>query len=316
MNREPTFKKYEQHQLTLLPMNLETLIPQNHVVRVVDRAIDEIDTTPLFDKYEGGGCSAYHPVMMLKVITYAYVDKIFSSRRIAKACRENVMFMWLTGQQTPDFMTINRFRSERMKDVILEVFAQVVELLIKEDYIKFENYFLDGTKIESNANRYSWVWGKSTKRYKEKLKEKCSELFKAIESINEDEDSEYGNKDLEETGNGKEINSTSIKEAVKEIDRRLVEKPDDKQLKKVKRIIEKDYLPRMEKYEEQETILEERKSYSKTDKDATFMRMKEDHIKNGQLKPGYNIQIGTENQFIVGYSIHQRPGDTSCMKEH
>ncbi|EQB21946.1 Mobile element protein [Dehalobacter sp. UNSWDHB] len=72
----------------------------------------------------------------------------------------------------------------------------------------------------------------------------------------------------------------------------------------------------MQKYEQQEHILEERNSYSKTDHDATFMRMKEDHMKNGQLKPGYNVQIGTENQFVVGYSIHQRPGDTSCMKDH
>ena len=81
-------------------------------------------------------------------------------------------------------------------------------------------------------------------------------------------------------------------------------------------MIEKDYLPRMEKYEKQEEILQERRSYSKTDTDATFMRMKEDHMRNGQLKPGYNVQIGTENQFILGYSVHQRPGDTSCMKPH
>lgn len=78
----------------------------------------------------------------------------------------------------------------------------------------------------------------------------------------------------------------------------------------------KDYLPRMKKYEKQEELLAERNSYSKTDTDATFMRMKEDAMKNGQLKPGYNVQIGTENQFVVGYSIHQSAGDTSCMKEH
>ncbi|ODA42951.1 Mobile element protein [Desulfosporosinus sp. BG] len=80
--------------------------------------------------------------------------------------------------------------------------------------------------------------------------------------------------------------------------------------------MERDYLPRMKKYEKQEELLAERNSYSKTDTDATFMRMKEDHMKNGQLKPGYNVQIGTENQFVVGYSIHRSAGDTSCMKEH
>lgn len=117
-------------------------------------------------------------------------------------------------------------------------------------------------------------------------------------------------------GNGKAINSESIREAAAKIDERLIEAPKDKELKKAKKAIEKDYLPRMEKYEQQEEILKDRRSYSKTDTDATFMRMKEDHMKNGQLKPGYNVQIGTENQFVTGYSIHQKPGDTSCMKPH
>ncbi len=316
MKKKPAFKPYQQHQMSFLPVNLDTLISENHIVRVVDRAIEKMNTKPLFDKYEGGGTSSYHPLMMLKVIIYAYVDKTYSCRKIAKASRENVMYMWLTGNQPLDFMTINRFRSERMKDVILDVFAEVVNLLIEEKYIKFENYFLDGTKIEANANKYSWVWGKNTHRYKENLKEKCRELFDRIESINKDENTEYRSEDLEETGQGREINSEAIKKAVIEIDRRLEREPKDKELAKVKKTIEQDYLPRMEKYEEQERILEDRKSYSKMDHDATFMRMKEDHMKNGQLKPGYNVQMGTENQFVTGYSIHQRPGDTSCMKDH
>lgn len=316
MKKKAAFKPYQQHQLTLLPASLEEMIPENHVARVVDKTIDKMKVTPLFEKYEGGGASSFHPVMMLKVIIYAYVDKIYSCRKIAKACRENIIYMWLSGKQTPDFMTINRFRSERMKDVILDVFTEVVDLLIEEKYIKFENYFLDGTKIEANANQYSWVWGKSTKRYKEKLKAKCQELFESIDLINNEENAEYGNEDLEETGQGRGINSESIKKAVAKIDQQLETNADNKKLKKAKKIIEQDYLPRMEKYEEQEKILNERKSYSKTDHDATFMRMKEDHMKNGQLKPGYNVQMGTENQFIIGYSIHQRPGDTSCMKEH
>ncbi len=316
MGKKPVFKPYIQNQMTLLPVSIEDLIPQNHVVRVVNSSIDKINTTALFKKYSGGGSSSYHPVMMLKLIVYAYVDKVYSCRKIAKASRENVMYMWLTGGQAPDFMTINRFRSERMKDVILEVFTEVVNLLLEEKYIKFENYFLDGTKIEANANKYSWVWGKSTARYKEKLKEKCAELFDKIELMEKEENSEYLYQDLEETGQGREINSQAITETVERINKKLETTPKNKELQKAKKTLEKDYLPRMQKYEEQQSILEGRRSYSKTDHDATFMRMKEDHMKNGQLKPGYNIQMGTENQFIVGYSIHQRPGDTSCMKPH
>jgi hypothetical protein len=209
-----------------------------------------------------------------------------------------------------------------MKEIIMDVFAEIVELLVGEKYINLENYFMDGTKIEANANKYSWVWGKSTKRYKEALKEKCRILFEEIDKINDNEDAEYGDCDLEELGNDKPIDSAAIEETVKKINERLSQKPGDKKdqeakkLKNARKTLEDDYLPRMKKYEDQEEILKERNSYSLTDHDATFMRMKEDHMKNGQLKPGYNVQIGTENQFIVGYSIHQNPGDTSCMKEH
>lgn len=316
------FIPYMQNQLTL-PMTIESLIPKNHIVRVVNRAIDQMNLQPLLAKYPGGGRSSFNPIMMTKLLIYAYTDKTFSCRRIAKAARENIMYMWLCGGNKPDFMAVNRFRSERMKDVILEVFAEVVDLLEKENYIKLENYFLDGTKIEANANKYSWVWGKATKRYKDALIEKCRELFKEIDKINDEENGEYGDDDLEELGNGKPIDSGAIEEAVRKIDERLSKKPEEKKpdaetkkLKKARRTLDKDYLPRMQKYEGQQAILEERNSYSKTDHDATFMRMKEDHMKNGQLKPGYNVQIGTENQFIVGYSIHQKPGDTTCMKEH
>ncbi len=117
-------------------------------------------------------------------------------------------------------------------------------------------------------------------------------------------------------GNGKEIDSEATRQAAEQINERLKESPSDKALKHAQKVIARDYLPRMLKYEGQEEILKNRRSYSKTDTEATFMRMKEDHMRKGQLKPGYNVQIGMENQFVTGYSTYQRPGDTSCMKAH
>jgi transposase len=315
MKKRATFKPYEQHQLSLLPINLEEMIPQNHLVRVVDRAIEKMNTQPLFDRYEGGGASAYNPVMMLKVVVYAYATKIYSSRQISKATRENINFLWLTGCTQLDFMTINRFRSERIKGIIENIFTEIVALLLEEKYIKFENYFLDGTKIEANANKYSWVWGKSTHRYKENLKQKVAAHLKEIEIIESEENTEFEMGDLPEMGSH-EIDSKKIEQYAKRIDEKLSDNPKDEELKKAKKAIVNDYLPRMKKYEKQEEILENRRSYSKTDTDATFMRMKEDHMKNGQLKPGYNVQIGTENQFITGYSIHQKPTDWTTLKPH
>jgi transposase len=183
MTKKASFKPYQQNQMSLLPIDLETLIPENHMVRVVDRAIESMNTKPLFDLYPGGGASAYNPVMMLKVIVYAYADKIYSSRIIAKATRENINFLWLTGNVQLDFMTINRFRGERLKGIIDGIFTEVIDLLLREGYIKFEQYFMDGTKIEANAGKYSWVWGKSTKRYKENLRKKVAGHLAEIQQV-------------------------------------------------------------------------------------------------------------------------------------
>lgn len=314
-NPHVVFKPYTMGQLQL-PTNLEDLIPENHLVRVVHEAIEKMDLEPLLKRYKGGGTSSYHPKMMLKVLVYAYTQRIYSSRQIAKALRENIHFLWISGNSRPDFRTINRFRGEVMRGVMEPVFASVLELLIEEGYVKLEHYFLDGTKIEANANRYSWVWAKSTRNYQRKLRENVKKLLEEIEQANEEENEEYGDRDLEEMGEEGPIDAEKLEKKIQELNQRLKADPDDKKLAKAVKTMSEDYLPRQKKYEEQEQKFKGRNSYSKTDVDATFLRMKEDHMKNGQLKPGYNVQIGTENQFVVGFSVHQRPGDSGCLIPH
>lgn len=211
MEKRPSFKPYNQGQITFLPPSLEDLIPENHIVRVVDSAIDSIDTKPLYEKYEGGGASSYNPVMMLKIIVYAYMQKIFSSRNIAKNCRENIMFMWLSGMNMPDYKTIDRFRSERMKYVILDIFSEVAALLHSKGYIQLENYFLDGSKGSN-----------------EKLKEECAELFETIEEIERQDNQKYGEEDLPELNAGVGIDSQAIRETADKINEKLVQKPEDR----------------------------------------------------------------------------------------
>jgi transposase len=310
------FKAYRQKQGMLLPPNLDEMIAEGHLVRVVDKLVEGLDLKILEEQYKGGGTSAYHPKMMLKVIIYAYTQRAFSSRKIAKELRENINYMWLSGMSQPDHRTINRFRGVIMKEVIEEVFYGVIEELIDLEYISLEKYFVDGTKIEANANRYSFVWKKSTEKYKAGLQEKVKVLLAEIDELEEKEEKEYGEKDLEEVGENKEIKAEELKKAAEKINEALKKEPKNKKLKQAKRKLEKDLIPREEKYERYEKIFKGRNSFSKTDEDATFMRMKEDHMRNGQLKAGYNIQMGTEDQFIVGFSIHQRPGDTGCLKEH
>lgn len=316
-----TFKPYTMDQPALLPPSLEELIPEDHLVRVVNQVIDSLDLEPILKEYKGGGTSSYHPRMLLKVLVYAYTQKVNSSRQIAKALRENVNFMWISGNNRPDFRTINRFRSSVMKDGIEVVFIEVLQYLIEAGYVMLEHYFLDGTKIEANANKYKWVWAKSTAKYKARLQEKIQELFEKIEAENEAEQATYGDKDLEEMGGGNKqggggIDSEALQKRIERLNERLADQLKNQKEMKALRTLQEDYLPRQKKYEEQEKILAGRNSYAKTDPDATFMRMKEDVMRNGQLKPGYNVQIGTENQFVVGFSIHQKANDLNALIPH
>jgi transposase len=316
-NRIPIFKPYIMGQPSLLPPDLDEMIPEKHVVRVVNEAIEGLDLEVLYQRYKGGGTSSFHPKMMLKVLVYSYTQGVYSSRKIAKGLRENINYMWLSGRNRPDFRTINRFRGEVMKGIIQEIFAEVLMVLVDAGYINLENYFVDGTIVEANARKHSAVWRKNTERYQKQLKKSVEELLEEIERENEAENERYGDKDLEEMGEDAKIDSEKLKKKIEELNERLKKNPKDKKTAKAVKKLEKNYLPRQEKYEQQERLLGERNSYSKTDPDATFMRMKEDRsLDKAWPKAAYNIQMGTENQFIVGFSIHQRPGDTSCFKPH
>jgi transposase len=235
--------------------------------------------------HPGGGRPPYHPQMMLKVILYAYANRIYSSRQIAKQLTENIMFMWLSGEQKPDFRTINRFRSERMKDVIYETFFSIVDLLREEGLVKLEDYFLDGTKLEANANKYTFVWKKSTEKYDKMLDEKFRQIVFGIEQVTKEDEEAEKEQDFQEKLEETPISSAKIEETIKKLEQRLEQDPKNKPLKKAKRQLEKDLLPRKQKYDHQKQTFWERNSFSKTDTDATFMRMKEDHMMNGQLKP-------------------------------
>ena len=315
-----TYKTYEQNQPYLIPPSVEELIPEDHLVRLVNEVIDEMGIEKLLRKYQiGGGASRYHPVMMTKLFVYGYMTKVCSSRMVAKAARENVMFMWLAGGQKPDFRTLNDFRGKLLKGVMEEIFVTAVKMLNAKGYIKLENYFVDGTKIESASGRYTFVWKKAVEKNDKKLDEKLRAYIKMSEKVWDDENNEYGNRDLEELGGKEKFTSKEVKELAGILRERLENLDTEeckKKLKKELKTIETDYLPRKKKYEKAKRICKKRNSYSKTDPDATFMRMKDDHMRNGQLKPGYNVQIGTENGFVVGYDIFPNPTDTKTLKPH
>jgi transposase len=318
----PVFKPYVMGQPHLMPPSYDEVIEEGHLVRVVNDAIENLDLSVLMAQYKGGGTSSYHPKMLLKVLVYAYCTKNYSSRKVAAALRENVHFMWLSGANRPDFRTLNDFRGSRMKGVIDEVFAEVLEYLIGKGYVKLEHYFVDGTKIEADANKHKVVWAKRKEKYEKRVREQIGELLEEIERVNDEEQAEYGEEDLEERGgNSGPIDSGELRKRIEELNRRLRERDQPKKAtsreRQALKKLEKDCLPRLERYEQQTEALKGRSSYSKTDPDASSMRMKEDRgAEKPWPRPAYNAQLGTEGQFVVGFSMHNRAGDPACLIPH
>ena len=294
----------------MLPPSLDELIDANHPVRTVSRVIDQINLDGLIKTYKGGGTTSFHPRMLLKVVVYAYLSNVYSSRRMEAALKENIHFMWLSGMQQPDHNTINRFRSDRLKEVVKKIFAEVVTMLIDSGQVSLKDVYTDGTKIEANANRYTFVWGKAIKTSKARMGEALKELWQYAESVAAEE-----LKDQTPTTFAP-VSAEQVKQTIDKIDEALKDKPITRKAKQKLGYARKNFADRITRYEAQEKILAGRNSYSKTDTDATFMRMKEDHMRNGQLKPAYNLQLSTSDQYILCYSLHPNPTDTLTLAPH
>ena len=221
------YKNYSQisenYQLKL-PIDLDVLIPEDDSVRLLSLMMEELDYKKLYEAYSQNGRNpAVPPKILFKILIYAYMNDIWSSRKIELACKRDVNFMWLLeGFKAPDHNTIARFRTGRLEPILDDLFNQFIVKLYENNELELKNLFIDGTKIEANANKY---------------------------------------------------------------------------------------LERQSKYDLYNSIFNGRNSFSKTDIDATFMHMKDDHMKNAQLKPGYNIQIGVEGEYIVGVDISSERSD-------
>lgn len=302
------FKKITSQQSVLFPSNISDKIAANHPVRVVNQIVDQLNIEEILSTYKGGGTSSYHPRVLIKILFYSYLNNTYSCRKIARQLEENIYYMWLSGNSTPNFRTINNFRGQKLKGKIQDLFAGFVGLISELGYVTLDVQYVDGTKIEAASNKYTFVWRGSTEKNKEKIETKINSILKEIDQAIENDNADQEQEVLPN------ISSEELKQKIEELNQRL-EKLNKKQQKQLKQLKE-EHLPRLEKYEQQLEILGERNSYSKTDPDSTFMRMKEDHMKNGQLKPAYNVQISTENQLITNFSMHQRPGDTATLIPH
>ena len=297
------YKSYNRNEGSLFPVYLSDMVPAEHPARVVDAVVEGLDLSDLERTYKGGGTSSYSPRAMLKVIIYAYLSNVYSGRQIAKMWQENIIYMWLGGTLIPDFRTINNFRSRRLVGTFEGLFTQVVELLVEEGLVTLDVQYIDGTKIESSANKYTFVWKRATETNKAKLEKNVKAVLEEVEKILDIEQREAENEHP--------MTADEMRQRTDRVLERMRERKDvlTKQQKKAVEKIADEGVSKMREYEEKLDILGERNSYSKTDHDATFMRMKEDAMNNGQTKPGYNVQISTENQYITNYGIFWQPND-------
>lgn len=272
-------KNYNNNRL-FLTVNPNEDIAENDPVRVVDAIVEGLDLKDFKKLYKEKGRCPYHPKMMLKIILYAYMNNIYSCRKIEKAVQRDIHYIWLAAQERPDFVTINRFRNRVKKD-INNIFTQVVLVLADKGFITLDVEYIDGTKIESKANKYTFVWRKTVEKNRAKLQEKIRVLLGQIDDvIAQDKAAETDKVDF---------TPETLTSLITELQDSLSAEPDptDKEQKKQQREKKKQikelekHRDKLGEYDDRLAQIGERNSMSKTDPDATFMRMKEDAMNNG-----------------------------------
>ncbi len=287
----------------VLPLDLGICIPEGDFVFKVAEICESLDYTELFNTYVRSWRKV-NPITMFELLIFGYMNQKFSSREIESACKTDIRFMWLLqGEPAPSDTAIINFQSLHLSGVIENLFYQFVEKLYEMGEIKFSNLFVDGTKIEAYANKYSFVWKGVIEKNFAKLNEKISNILSVLVE-------RYGFSE-----------SVSIEECYSSLCRQaqwlnlVFEVGKGKHKTQLQRDIEtlKEYIDKREEYLNALGKFGNRKSFSKTDNDATFMHMKEDYMRNGQLKPGYNIQIGVESEYIVGVGAFSNRTDVQTL---
>lgn len=305
-------KSYSNNGRLFFLLNPNEAIAENDPVRIVDAVVESLDLSEFKKIYSERGRCPYHPKMMLKIILYAYMNNIYSCRKMEKAVTRDIHYIWLAAQERPDFVTINRFRNRVKKD-INNIFTQIVLLLAARGFITLNVEYIDGTKIESKANKYTFVWRKTVEKNRAKLLEKIRILLEQIDDvIAQDQTAEA--EAVQFTPQTLNALISDVKEALSAEPEPTEPEQKKKRTQREKQIAELEkHRDKLQEYDSRLQQIGERNSMSKTDPDATFMRMKEDAMNNGQTKPGYNLQISAENQFITDFALFPNPTDTLTL---
>ena len=294
-----------------LPLDVEILIPADDPVRLLSAFVEGMELSDLYQTYGKIKKNQATPRQLFKIMVYASMNRIYSSRDIETACRRDINFMYLLeGKPAPDHATFARFISLHFAQCSKKTLAEVSKLLDSLGEISGKSIFIDGTKIESVANKYTFVWKKAITKNQAKLFDKILVFVEECENL-------YG---FRIAYNGK-VSLHTLKRLRKKLCRIRQEKGivfvhgtgrRKTHLQKSLETLET-YIAKLKEYNKKLYVCGDRNSYSKTDPDATFMRMKEDAMLNGQLKPAYNLQHGVDSEYITWLDISPRPTDTRTL---
>ena len=289
----------------VMPLDLGIRIEAEESVRTLIEVTERLDYTKLTRTYQRRSCRGEAtPKQMYQIVILGFMIERYSTRKIESACKNDIRFLYvLGGNRGPEHSKIARFIREHLQGEVAEdLFYQMATQLGERGEIAYKNLFVDGTKIEANANRYSFVWSKSTSRYEARANEKLSALQERLTV-------EYGCIRDDAQGYMAELREIKARRAITFVYGR------GRRKSQLQRDVEEleGLISRKEKYAKYNATFKGRNSFSKTDPDATFMRMKEDHMRNGQLKPGYNLQLGVEGGYIVGAHICAERSDELAL---
>ena len=299
-----------------IPVFFSEKLDINDPVLVFDRLMEDINIEQYLNQsVYTEGRRGYNSVDLLKTVIFGFMDEGYISlRRLEENCKVNLRYMYLMDGATPSYRTFGYFINNEIKDNVDEIFLAINKELIDIDAIDLNHLYIDGSKFEANANKYSWVWKKSTEKNRYKLFEKISALFDEINTYLQFQDFkittniEYDPEQLDEIlGSLRYVFNINEKNFVSgRGHRKSFEQKSFEMLKK--------YTEKLKEYVEKIDICgPDRNSFSKTDPSATFMRMKEDYMGNDQLLPAYNVQIGVADEYIAVIDVNQYRSDMDCF---
>ena len=301
-----------------LPLEIEKIIEISDPVYTFCEVMENIDLRKyLAVKESRTGRKRYSPEILLKIILFAFMENGYvSTREIEKLCKTDIRFMYLLDEHpAPSHMTIDNFMNDVLSVSISDIFNEINGYIFKEENVDVNHVYIDGTKIAANANKYSWVWKKSSLKNRKKTFDKVTVLLDEINKTLIYHGVKFG---LREEYAIEYLEEISVKYAeLCNINPDVIVRGRGHHKTTEQRNYDKlnEYIEKLKKYAEHISICgENRNSYSKTDNGATFFRMKRDYMGNDQLLPGYNIQMGLCDEYIAVFDVKQYASDMDCFQ--